>query len=143
MMRYVLLSAAAALASCGEAPPPVDNTGSGAIITDVPGYDGSANNAVGPSPIERARDALQRDPRVVEFLLDPAKAVMLQVAVKSDGSRAYGLAETYCMELKDWGLDEDDAVVRIVDASKLGASAGNFRSISLGTVQCRDGRRLD
>ena len=142
-MRYALLIVAAALAACGEVPQPASNAASGAIITDVPGYEVSTNNTVGPSPIERARDALQRDPKVVEFLLDPTKPVMLHVAIKSDGSRAYGLAETYCMELQEWGLEKHDAVVRIVDAAKLGASAGNFRSISLGTVQCRDGKRLD
>ncbi|WP_303763440.1 hypothetical protein [Sphingobium yanoikuyae] len=142
-MRHVFLIATAALASCGEAPQPANNSASSAIISDVPGYQPPANIAVAPSPIERARAALKRDPKVLDFLLEPTNAVMLQVAIKSNGSREYGLAETYCMDLKDWGFNKDEAVVRIVDAARVQASNGDFRSISLGTVQCRDTTRLD
>ncbi|WIA56575.1 hypothetical protein N6H05_01755 [Sphingobium sp. WTD-1] len=142
-MRHALLITAAALAACGEAPQPANNSVSSAIISDVPGYQPPANIAGAPSPIERARAALKRDPKVVDFLLDPANAVMLQVAVRSNGSREYGLAETYCMDLKDWGFDKNEAAVRIVDAARVQASNGDFRSISLGTVRCRDTTRLD
>ena len=90
-----------------------------------------------------ARKEIAAEPKVKDFVLDPSSAVMLQVAVTDDGSRRYGLAEYFCGRLHDWHLYNDKAVVRIVDASKVDQSGGDFRSISLGTVNCRDASRWD
>lgn len=90
-----------------------------------------------------ARKEMAEEPQVKDFVLDPSSAVMLQVAVQNDGSRRYGLAEYFCGRLRDWNLYSDKAAVRVVDASKVEQSGGDFRSISLGTVNCKDGSRWD
>lgn len=90
-----------------------------------------------------ARKELVAEPKVKDFVLNPSSAVMLQVAVENDGSRRYGLAEYFCARLHDWHLYNDKAAVRIVDASKVEQSGGDFRSISLGTVSCKDASRWD
>lgn len=102
-----------------------------------------AKSEISQGTLERVRAELRKDPKVVDFHLDPAAAVTLQVAVRDDGTRRHGLAEYYCLALSEWGFDISDTVVRIVDASKVEASGGDFRSISLGTVQCRDQQRWD
>lgn len=134
-MRMMILLSLVALAACDQAPasdaPP--------MVTEA----ASPKAGVSEAKLQAARAQLRSDRKVRDFVLDPAQAVLLQVAVDDDGTRRYGLAESYCLDLKDWGLMSDDAAVRIVDAAKVEESQGDFRSISLGTVRCRDGARWD
>lgn len=128
--------AVSALPSCAPAPDASEATNEAATIAPV-------EPKIDQAVIDHAKSELRKEPQVVDFVLAPENAVMLQVAVKDDGSRQYGLAEYFCLKLKEWKLDTGHAVVRIVDASKVAASNGDFRSISLGTVQCWDQERWD
>ena len=133
MMRCFIL-AALALASCDEAPT-VNSVEPQAAVETTPVYSAAT--------LEKARAALKSEGRIRDFILDPKNAVILQAAVDDDGTRRYGYAEYLCMVLSDAGLDTNKAVVRIVDAAQIEKSGGNFRSISLGTVQCWDLQRRD
>lgn len=118
---------------------------------DLPQATQAETNVIAPAELSAASDELltvarkeiAAEPKVIDFVLDPSNAVMLQVAVKNDGSRRYGLAEYFCGRLRDWHLYNNKAAVRIVDASKVEQSGGDFRSISLGTVSCKDASRWD
>lgn len=98
---------------------------------------------IDPAKLEMARAELRKEPKVRDFILNPANGVMLQVAVDDDGTRRYGLAGYFCLKLREWGVYRDNSAVRIVDAARVEASGGDFRSISLGTISCRDERRWD
>jgi len=93
--------------------------------------------------LDVVRSEIAKEPKVQDFILDPANAVELQVAVRDDGSRRYGLASYFCEKLKSWQVSDDDMDVRIVDAAKVDQAGGDFRAISLGTIHCGDGTRLD
>lgn len=100
-------------------------------------------NAVNDDALAKARALLEKEGQIRDFVLDPANAVILQAAVDDDGSRRYGYAEYLCIVLGEAGISLDRAVVRIVDAGRVQQSQGDFRSISLGTVQCKDQQRWD
>lgn len=137
-MRSIWLSPALLLCACSGAPTnsPEQNGGSPAeAIAEGPALD--------PAKLEAARAELRKEPKVRDFILDPANGVMLQVAVDDDGTRRYGLAGYFCLKLRQWDVYRDNVAVRIVDAAKVDASGGDFRSISLGTISCRDERRWD
>jgi hypothetical protein len=133
MMRCFIL-AALALASCGDAP-----------VTNVAETEAPVEKAplYSAATLEQARAALQSEKAIRDFVLDPDNAVILQAAVDDDGTRRYGYAEYLCMVLSEAGVAGDETAVRIVDAAKVEASRGDFRSISLGSVKCSDQSRLD
>ena len=118
---------------------------------DLPQTTQAETNVIAPAELPAAsaellavaRKEIAAEPKVKDFILDPSNTVVLQVAVTNDGSRRYGLAEYFCGRLHDWHLYNDKAAVRIVDASKVEQSGGDFRSISLGTVSCKDASRWD
>jgi len=143
-MRLPILFACAILSGCGE-PEPAPS-----VRPDAPfGLNSSASSPAtsmvpAPSPrLEEARAAIAKEPAVVDFILDPNNGVALQVAVRDDGTRRYGYAEHLCLLLADYDFDMQRTVVRVVDAAKVASSNGDFRSISLGTVQCWDQGRWD
>ncbi|MGE4321755.1 MAG: hypothetical protein AB7E60_01845 [Sphingobium sp.] len=129
-MRYLSLIALM-LSACTQAP--VDNAAAAPAGDSAPTTD----------MIERAKAKIAGEPRVRDLVLDPAAAVMLHVAVDNSGGREYGYAEYLCLELSDLGFDKSKAVVRVIDAARIEQSQGDFRSISLGTVQCADQARWD
>ena len=135
-MRVITAAICLCLCSCGD---------SGASPPSEANFSAVAPSAEGGKQpnIEAARKAIAREKQVLDFILEPQNAVTLQVAVRDDGTRRYGYAQYLCLLLSDHGFDMEDTAVRVVDAAKLAASNGDFRSISLGTVQCRDGSKLD
>jgi hypothetical protein len=98
---------------------------------------------IDPARLAAASKALEGEPKVVDFLLDPELAVPLQVAVKDDGTRRYGLAGYFCLKMTEWGIDTGHNAVRIVDAARLSEADGDFQSISLGTISCGTEQRWD
>lgn len=136
-MRSIAWLAILLLSGCGGSAP----------TAVVPSNQSSATNLSDrveiAGRVADAKVAIAKEQQVVDFVLDPRNAVTLQVAVKDDGSRRHGYAQYLCMLLSDYGFDMSVTAVRVVDAAKVAASNGDFRSISLGTVSCRDGSRLD
>lgn len=105
--------------------------------------------AVEPPPrfteaaIEVAKNGISAEPKVVDFVLDPSREVELTVAAWDDGSRRHGYAGYYCLKLREWGVYDERMDVRIVDAARLAASNGDWRSISLGGIRCADESYFD
>ena len=138
-MRLIIAAACLSLCSCGS--------GSGApspsAMDEQPTPVVATTAALKRPRVEDAKLAIAKEKQVLDFVLEPTNAVALQVAVRDDGSARHGYAEYLCLILADYDFDMTDTSVRVVDAAKVASSNGDFRSISLGAVQCKDGSHLD
>lgn len=135
MRVFIAIGSLSLLVSCGSERQPETEQQETPASQPAPRFD--------LAKLEAAKLEIAKEPKVRDFVLDPDNAVMLQIAVDDDGTRRYGLAGYFCQRLREWQLYDDKSVVRIVDAAKVELSQGDFRSISLGTVRCKDESRWD
>lgn len=96
--------------------------------------------ALAPAAIQRAKDALAAEPKVLDLAYDPSLEVQWNIAVADDGTRRDGLASYFCMVLGDNGALTDSTKVRIVDAAKADEMKDAYRDYSLATVDCKSGQ---
>lgn len=90
-----------------------------------------------------ARAALEKEPKILEVVLDPETAVSWTIGVEDDGTRRTGYAEYVCIVLMEHGAVVEATTVRIVDHARVIANGGDFRKASLGHVHCSTGRNLE
>lgn len=92
--------------------------------------------------IDGMKKQLLAEPQIGDVLhQDGADLVDWTVAVHDDGTSRVGYATYVCLVLSDGGLVDRHTDVRIVDIAKAERS-GDFRSASLGHVDCTTGENL-
>lgn len=106
-----------------------------------------AELAAAPTPeqpsavvIAKAEAKIRAEPGVIDMVYDPGSVVTWTIAMKDDGSSRVGRAESFCLQLADWGVPRDHTIVRVVDAKRVLIDDEGFRSADLGTVDCSTGR---
>lgn len=96
----------------------------------------TATAAVDPAKAKAFNEAIQKEPKVVDFVYDPTAAFQWTIGVHDDGSPRHGYAEYFCGLMHDYGLPTEHAKVRIVDYTKFMQPGGNAHDASLGSVDC-------
>lgn len=109
---------------------------------DAPSTEASPDARFSASVVASVMAAMRKEPKIVDFIFDPELGVSLQVAVLNDGTGQFGYARYLCMTLRDLGASDDNMAVRVVDAARLDEAGGDFRSISLAAVWCKDGSKF-
>ncbi|MEO7188438.1 MAG: hypothetical protein ABIW58_08550 [Sphingomicrobium sp.] len=109
----------------------------------VPKAEAPVAPTVDPTRAAAAKAVISAEPRVKDILYDPAATVAWQIGVLGDGSPEYGYADYICQILREKGVDDPDAIVRIVDLAVLARHEGDFRGASLGAIVCRDRSHFD
>lgn len=108
----------------GVAPLPDDATGGATATYEPTGAE------------ERMASAMADEPKVKDYIYDPAAGVILQVAVYDDGTSRDGLAGYFCLLLKEQRAATPSARVRIVDFARLREVNGAFDQAQLGMANC-------
>ncbi|MGQ2942730.1 MAG: hypothetical protein ACT6Q7_01880 [Blastomonas fulva] len=99
--------------------------------------------AIAPAIVQRAKDALAAEPKILDVAYDPSLEVQWNIAVADDGTRRHGLASYFCIVLEDNGALTDTTKVRIVDAAKAADMKDAYREYALGTVDCKSGQPFE
>lgn len=92
--------------------------------------------------VEAFNAAIKTEPKVIDFVYDPAAVFQWTIGVKDDGSPRHGYAEYLCSRLSEFDLSRDGMKIRIVDFGKFMEPDGNGRDASLGSVDCQTSEHM-
>ncbi|MEM8724656.1 MAG: hypothetical protein AAGE86_03950 [Pseudomonadota bacterium] len=127
----------AAVASCGSEAPIAHQEDLNASSPAIEQFARAPREATAA-----AKADLESWSMVLEVMHDPELTVPWVVGVADDGTPRFGLAETVCATLREYGAVDEQTTVRIVDRAEVIASQGDFRAASLGHVDCDTGANL-
>jgi hypothetical protein len=133
----------AALLACSACSPPVATADAPAAApTQRAIAEQPAKPRFDPAKVAAMKQELLTEPKVGDVMhQDGTDLVDWTVAVRDDGTSRVGYATYVCQVLGGRGLVDRRTDVRIVDIAKVKRS-GDFRSASLGHVDCTTGEDL-
>lgn len=107
--------------------------------TKIEPIEANALEDTGPEAeaVEAAKQAIQAEATVKDFIYQPGQVVEWQIGVLADGSSRVGYANYICEILGEHHALTAKTQVRIVDIAKI-SRGESFRSASLGHVACTD-----
>jgi hypothetical protein len=133
----------ASLLACAACSPPAATANAPAAATTPTAV---AERPVPPrfdqEKVAAMKKQLLAEPKIGDVLYqDGTDLVDWTVAVRDDGTSRVGYATYVCQVLRDGGLVDRHTDLRVVDIAKAERS-GDFRSASLGHVDCTSGENL-